>query len=65
MGLTGLFLIIFLIVHVAVNSCIFLNDGGETFNSVAHFMSHNWILRFIEVGLFAGLILHVVQRIIL
>lgn len=65
MGLTGLFLIVFLIVHAAVNSCIFLNDGGETFNSVAHFMSHNWILRFIEVGLFAGLILHIVQGLIL
>jgi succinate dehydrogenase / fumarate reductase cytochrome b subunit len=65
MGLTGLFLIIFLIVHAGVNSCIFLNDGGETFNSVAHFMSHNWILRFIELGLFAGLILHIVQGLIL
>jgi len=65
MGLTGLFLITFLIVHAGVNSCIFLNDGGETFNSVAHFMSHNWILRFIEVGLFAGLILHIVQGLIL
>lgn len=61
MGLTGLFLITFLIIHVGVNSCIFLNDGGETFNTVAHFMSHNWILRFLEIGLFAGLILHIVQ----
>ncbi len=61
MGLTGLFLITFLIVHVGVNSCIFLNDGGETFNAVAHFMSHNWIIRFLEIGLFAGLILHIVQ----
>jgi len=65
MGLTGLFLITFLIVHAGANSCIFLNDGGETFNAVAHFMSHNWILRFIEVGLFAGLILHIVQGLIL
>jgi succinate dehydrogenase / fumarate reductase, cytochrome b subunit len=65
LGLTGLFLITFLIVHAGANSCIFLNDGGETFNSVAHFMSHNWILRFIEVGLFAGLILHIVQGLIL
>lgn len=61
MGLTGLFLITFLVIHVGVNSCIFLNDGGETFNTVAHFMSHNWILRFLEIGLFAGLILHIVQ----
>lgn len=59
MALTGLFLITFLIVHAGVNSCIFLNDGGETFNNVAHFMSHNWILRFLEIGLLAALILHI------
>lgn len=64
MAFTGLFLIIFLIVHAGVNSCIFLNDGGSTFNAVAHFMSHNWILRFLEVGLFAGLILHIIQGLI-
>lgn len=65
MAFTGLFLITFLIVHAGINSCIFLNDGGETFNKVAHFMSHNWIMRFLEVGLFAGLIMHIVQGLIL
>jgi succinate dehydrogenase / fumarate reductase, cytochrome b subunit len=65
MGLTGLFLITFLIVHVSANSCIFVNDNGETFNSVAHFLSHNWLLRIMEIGLFAGLILHIVQGLIL
>lgn len=61
MGFTGIFLILFLIVHVGVNACVFLNDGGETFNAAAHFMSHNWIVRFLEVGLFAGIIAHIVQ----
>jgi succinate dehydrogenase / fumarate reductase cytochrome b subunit len=65
MAFTGLFLITFLIVHAGINSCIFLNDGGETFNNVAHFMSHNWILRFLEVGLFATLILHMIQGLLL
>ncbi|HAN66150.1 MAG TPA: succinate dehydrogenase [Chitinophagaceae bacterium] len=65
MGLTGIFLITFLIVHAGVNSGIFLNDNGETFNKVAHFMSHNWIVRFLEVGLFAGLIAHIVQGLML
>ena len=65
MGLTGLFLILFLIVHAGINACIFLNDGGLTFNHVAHFMSHNWIMRFLEVGLFAGLILHIIQGLML
>jgi succinate dehydrogenase / fumarate reductase cytochrome b subunit len=61
MGLTGLFLITFLIVHAGVNAAIFLNDGGVTFNKFAHFMSHNWIIRFLEIGLMAGLVLHIVQ----
>lgn len=65
MGFTGIFLILFLIVHAGLNSCIFLNDGGVTFNQAAHFMSHNWIMRFLEIGLFAGLILHIVQGLML
>jgi succinate dehydrogenase / fumarate reductase cytochrome b subunit len=65
MGFTGLFLILFLVVHVTINSMIFLNDGGESFNTVAHFMSHNIIVRILEVGLFVGLILHIVQGLLL
>ncbi len=65
MAFTGLFLILFLIVHAGINSCIFLNDNGATFNEVAHFMSHNWIMRFLEVGLFAGLIAHIIQGLML
>jgi len=65
MGLTGLFLISFLIVHVSVNSCIFINDGGITFNAAAHFMATNPLIRLIEIGLFAGLILHIIFALLL
>lgn len=65
MGLTGLFLISFLIVHVGINSLIFCNDSGESFNAGAHFMSHNPVIRVMEIGLFAGLILHIVQALML
>ena len=58
MALTGLFLISFLVVHVSINCCIFLNDGGKTFNAASHFMSHNPVIRVLEIGLFAGLLLH-------
>jgi len=54
-----------LIVHAGVNSCIFVNDNGETFNTAAHFMSHNWVVRIMELGLFAGLFLHIIQGLIL
>lgn len=65
MGLTGLFLISFLVVHCFINSLIFFNDGGLTFNTGAHFMASNWLIRFGELVLFAGIILHIVQALIL
>ncbi|MGY3055078.1 succinate dehydrogenase / fumarate reductase cytochrome b subunit [Pedobacter sp. UYEF25] len=61
MGITGIFLILFLIVHCFINSMIFFNDGGLTFNEGAHFMASNWIIRAGEVVLFLGLITHIVQ----
>lgn len=65
MGLTGLFLITFLVVHCFLNSFIFFNDGGLMFNIGAHFMATNWLIRAMEVVLFAGLILHIVQALVL
>ncbi len=65
MGFTGLFLISFLVVHVCINACIYFNDSGATFNMAAGFMATNIIIRIVEVGLFAGIIIHVVQALIL
>lgn len=65
MGATGLFLITFLIVHCFINMLIFFNDGGETFNKGAEFMGTNWLIRAMEIVLFAGLILHMVQALVL
>lgn len=65
MGVTGLFLISFLVVHVSLNSAIFFNDGGQTFNAGADFMAHNPVIRIMEIVLFAGLIIHIVQALTL
>ncbi len=65
MALTGLFLILFLVIHVTINSLVFVPDHGATFNTAAHFMSHNIVTRILEVGLFFGLVLHMVQSLIL
>lgn len=65
MGLTGIFLILFLIVHASLNACIWANDGGEMFNKGAHFMGSNVVPRILEIGLFAGIILHIVQGLML
>jgi succinate dehydrogenase / fumarate reductase, cytochrome b subunit len=68
MALTGLFLISFLIVHVGLNSTIFYDlsffnpqDNGSMFNRAAHFMGASLVIRIMEIGLFAGIILHIVQ----
>ncbi|MBS1636763.1 MAG: succinate dehydrogenase cytochrome b subunit [Bacteroidetes bacterium] len=65
MGLTGLFLISFLAVHCFVNALIFFDQTGELFNQGAHFMGTNWIIRAMEVVLFAGLLTHIFQSLIL
>lgn len=61
MGVTGLFLISFLIVHCGINALIFFNDGGVTFNKGADFMGTNWLIRTMEIVLFAGLLLHIIK----
>lgn len=65
MAFTGIFLILFLVVHCTANACIFVPDHGATFNKVAHFLGKNWIMHVLELGLFAGFILHIVQGIVL
>ena len=61
MGLTGLFLISFLVVHCFLNAFVFFDKTGALFNTGAHFMATNWIIRAMEVVLMLGLLLHIVQ----
>jgi succinate dehydrogenase / fumarate reductase, cytochrome b subunit len=61
MALTGLFLITFLIVHAGINACMWANDGGVMFNKAAHFMGSTVVIRIMEIGLFLGIFLHIIQ----
>jgi len=65
MSLTGIFLISFLVVHVGVNACIWANDSGQMFNLASHYMGTTVVVRIVEVGLFAGLLLHIIQGYVL
>lgn len=65
MSFTGIFLILFLIIHASLNACIWANDNGDMFNRGAHFMGANIVPRILEIGLFVGLILHIVQGLML
>jgi len=62
MSLTGLFLILFLVVHCYVNAQIFYPDSGAArFREAAHFMGTNMLIRTVEIGLFFFLFLHIIQ----
>ena len=61
MGFTGIFLILFLIVHAGLNATIWANDGGLMFNKAGHFMGSNAVPRILEIGLFLGIFLHIYQ----
>jgi len=61
MSLTGLFLILFLVVHCYINAQIFWNDGGAKFEEAAHFMGTNFVIRTVEIGLTFFLLLHIIQ----
>ena len=65
MALTGIFLILFLIIHVSLNACIWANDGGRMFNEGAHFMGSTIVPRVLEIGLIAGFLIHIFQGIVL
>lgn len=65
MAATGLFLCLFLVEHLYGNVLLFFNDGGAAFNEYSHDAVRNILIRIIEIFLFASIILHVIQAIII
>ncbi len=65
MAIAGIFLMTFLVVHLAINLCLLRSDDGEWFNAAAHFMGTNYVVKFFEVFLFAGIFIHIVMGVIL
>jgi succinate dehydrogenase / fumarate reductase, cytochrome b subunit len=65
MSLAGLFLILFLVVHLSINLSLIFSDSREIFNKAAHFMSSNILIKIFEVILFGGFILHMFYGIFL
>jgi len=63
MGLAGLFLVLFLFVHLGINLLILFNQ--EWFNIAAHFMASNYIVKVFEIVLFGGIIIHIIYGLIL
>lgn len=58
MALAGLFLVVFLLVHLGINLLLLAHDGGQSFSAAAAFMGTNPVIRVSEVVLFSGFLLH-------
>lgn len=71
MSLTGLFLCLFLIVHMVGNLQLFVGlpafggDKGEAFNTYAYMMTHNPLIKIISYGNYFFILLHAVQGILI
>jgi succinate dehydrogenase / fumarate reductase, cytochrome b subunit len=63
MALTGLFLILFLVVHLAGNLQLLAGDGGEAFNRYSYFMANNALIQTVSKLNFLFIILHVIYSI--
>jgi len=58
MSITGLFLMVFLLVHLTVNLLLLVGDG-KIFNLAAHFMATNPVIKIVEPILAIGFIIHI------
>ena len=65
MALTGLFIILFLVEHLAGNLLLLINDDGKIFEEYSEFMASNLNVpvRIIEIGLFIFIIYHIINGI--
>lgn len=65
MALTGLFLILFLVVHLAGNLQLIFPDEGKSFNIYAETMATNPLIRVVSILNFGFILLHAVYAVIL
>lgn len=65
MSLAGIFLIVFLLVHMGINLLIVIFDDPMVYNKAAHIMSTNILIKIFEIILFGGFLLHMIYALIL
>jgi succinate dehydrogenase / fumarate reductase, cytochrome b subunit len=65
MAATGLFLMAFLGVHLALNATLLLDDGGVLFDRTAELFRQNWGLHLLEMLVLVGFVVHIGQGVAL
>ncbi len=61
MSLTGLFLMLFLVIHLLGNLLLMLDDGGEAFNLYAKKMTTDPIIKTVSYVLYISILIHAIQ----
>ncbi len=61
MSLTGLFLMLFLVIHLVGNLQLLFDDGGEAFNLYAKKMTSDPLIKSVSYLLYASILLHAIQ----
>ena len=64
MSISGLFLMMFIIVHLGINLLLVFDDSGELFNLGANFMATNPAIRIMEPILALGFIVHILWSLV-
>lgn len=65
MSLAGIFLIVFLLVHLGINLLVIIFEDPMVYNKAAHFMTSNILIKIFEIILFGGFLLHIIYALIL
>ncbi|HOY31801.1 MAG TPA: succinate dehydrogenase cytochrome b subunit [Bacteroidales bacterium] len=65
MGAFGLFLALFLLVHLTINLTMLAGDDGKIFTAASNFMTTNIFIKIFEYVLFGGFIIHIIIGIII
>jgi succinate dehydrogenase / fumarate reductase, cytochrome b subunit len=65
MSITGIFLLLFILVHLTVNLFLIFDDTGNLYNQGAHFMVSNPVIRVMEPVLALGFIIHIIWSLII
>ena len=60
MSITGIFLLVFIGVHLGINLLLIFDDSGELFNQGAHFMATNPLIKIMEPVLGLGFLIHII-----
>lgn len=65
MSLAGIFLLLFLLVHLGINLLVIISDDPTLYNKASHFMGTNIVIKIFEIVLFGGILLHVIYALVL